>query len=165
MFFLLRHITSCLRVLAPKPDESEVDETAGEEKKEDDEGDEKPKSSYIKPKPLPMEEYGTGVNKYAYFVCNAPGELWTPLPHATPAAIVASRNITKFFTGNLNAKVSSYPPFLMAEKTPTESYLLRAVIARISAETHLSPLGMFTFDEEEEEDEDGGRSNYVADEV
>ena len=55
----------------------------------------------------------------------------------------------------------SYPPFSSAGKSPTEADLLRAVVARISAETHLSPLGMFTFDEEEEEDEEGGRSAYI----
>mmetsp|Transcript_19784 Transcript_19784/g.51504 ORF Transcript_19784/g.51504 Transcript_19784/m.51504 type:complete len:504 (+) Transcript_19784:55-1566(+) len=148
----------------PQPEENEIDEAAEAAPEEGEEGDEKPKSTYIKPKPLAMEEYGTGVNKYAYFVCNAPGEEWTALPNATPAAIVRSRAITKFFTGNLGHKVSSHPPFLVAEKTPTEAHLLRAVIARISAETHLSPLGMFTFDDDEEEDEDGGRSNYIADE-
>lgn len=148
-----------------QPEENEIDELSGEDKEDEVEGDEKPKSSYTKPNPLPIEDYGTGVNKYAYFVCNAPGEKWFALPHATPAGIVGSRNVTKFFTGTLNAVVSSYPPFLMAEKTPTEAHLLRAVICRISAETHLSPLGMFTFDEEEEEDEDGGRATYTVDEV
>eukprot|EP00038_Savillea_parva_P007408 m.169946 g.169946 ORF g.169946 m.169946 type:complete len:502 (+) comp13172_c0_seq1:58-1563(+) len=149
----------------PQAEETEFDDAGLDDRNDgDEEGDEKPKSTYVKPRPLPIEEYGTGVNKYAYFVCSAPGEPWTALPNATPSAIAGSRNITKLFTGNLNAKVSSYPPFLMAEKTPTEAHLLRATIARISAETHLSPLGMFTFDEEEEEDEEGGRSSYVADE-
>ena len=57
-------------------------------------------------------------------------------------------------TRTIPPKVLSFPPFRKGEKSLTEADLLRAIIARISAETHLSPLGMFTFDEEEEEDEE-----------
>jgi radial spoke head protein 4A len=147
---------------APVPEEEP--EVAPEEPVEEEEGDVKPKSAFVAPKPLPVEEYGTGVNKYAYFVCNRPGEPWVALPLATPAAIVASRKITKLLTGNLNTPVMSHPPFSKVGKDACEADLLRAIIARISAETHLSPLGLFTFDEDEEEDEDGGRSSYIKDE-
>lgn len=44
----------------------------------------------------------------------------------------------------------SYPPF-----PGNESNYLRAQIARISAGTHISPLGFYQFDEEEEEEEEG----------
>ena len=48
-------------------------------------------------------------------------------------------------------QVTCYPPF-----PGSEANLLRAQIARISAGTHISPLGFYQFDDEEEEDEDGG---------
>ena len=48
-------------------------------------------------------------------------------------------------------QVVSYPPF-----PGNESNYLRAQIARISATTHISPLGYYMFEEEEEDDEEGG---------
>ena len=45
----------------------------------------------------------------------------------------------------------SYPPF-----PGNEANYLRAQIARVSAGTHISPLGFYQFDEEEEEEEEGG---------
>ena len=44
----------------------------------------------------------------------------------------------------------AYPPF-----PGSESNYLRAQIARISAGSHISPLGFYQFDEEEEEEEEG----------
>lgn len=117
-----------------------------------------PKSQFIKAKPLPTEPYGEGVNKKAYFVCNQPGEPWVALPMATPAAIATSRQTRKFFTGDLSTKITSYPPF-----PGTEADLLRATIARISAECHLSPLGLYTLDEEDA-DEDEAPMNFIPDE-
>lgn len=39
---------------------------------------------------------------------------------------------------------------------------MRAQIARISATTHISPLGYYVFEEEEEEDDEGGGTdNYT----
>ena len=73
------------------------------------------------------------------------------LPNTTPKLIATARQVRKLFTGRLDAPVASYPPFLGAEVD-----LLRAQIARITAGTHVSPLGLYTFDEEEDdEDEDG----------
>lgn len=43
----------------------------------------------------------------------------------------------------------SYPPF-----PGNEANYLRTQIARISAGTHISPLGFYQFDEEEEEEEE-----------
>lgn len=117
-----------------------------------------PKSAFIKPKPLPVEPYGEGANKKAYFVCNLPGEPWVALPLANPAAIVVSRQIRKYFSGDLSAAVVSYPPF-----PGTEADLLRARIASISAECHLSPLGLYTLDEEDA-DEDEAPMNFIPDE-
>jgi len=57
------------------------------------------------------------------------------LPPVTPAQLVASRKIKKFFTGKLDASVVSYPPF-----PGNESNYLRAQIARISAGTQVSKV-------------------------
>eukprot|EP00128_Syssomonas_multiformis_P015844 Colp12_sorted_trinity150504_noHs@29147 len=110
------------------------------------------------PAPVIPREIGTGANKYIYYVCSFPGGSWTKLPAVTPAQIQASRHVTKFFTGRLDAKVVSYPPF-----PGNEASYLRAQIARISSSTHISPLGHFTF--EEEEDEEGNeeaRDTYIV---
>ena len=55
-------------------------------------------------------------------------------------------------------QVVSFPPF-----PGNEANYLRAQIGRISAGTHISPLGFYQFDEEEEEEEEGeGRDNFVT---
>ena len=51
-------------------------------------------------------------------------------------------------------QVVSYPPF-----PGSEAHYLRAQIARISATTHISPLGYYMFDEDEEEEEEGAGKN------
>ena len=89
----------------------------------------------------------------------AAGKGWVRLPGVTPVQIVVSRKIRKFFTGRLNAPVSSFPPF-----PGTEANFLRAQITRISAGTIVSPLGLFMFDEEEEEPEEGGRTTFIENE-
>ena len=50
----------------------------------------------------------------------------------------------------------SYPPF-----PGNEANYLRAQIARISATTHISPLGYYMFEEEEEEDDDIGGTKHI----
>ncbi|XP_040590228.1 radial spoke head protein 6 homolog A isoform X2 [Mesocricetus auratus] len=133
----------------------EVLEAHGEEEGEEDEEkvvDEVPKPQWKPPPVIPKEESRTGANKYLYFVCNEPGRPWTRLPHVTPAQIVSARKIKKFFTGFLDTPVVSYPPF-----PGNEANYLRAQIARISAATHISPLGFYQFGEEEgDEEEEGG---------
>eukprot|EP00918_Siedleckia_nematoides_P107558 GHVU01234607.1.p1 GENE.GHVU01234607.1~~GHVU01234607.1.p1 ORF type:complete len:407 (+),score=107.40 GHVU01234607.1:443-1663(+) len=130
-----------------------------EDGEEDDEGaeDDTPKPDY-KPAPEPpKEDNRTGANKKTYFVCNEPGKPWIKLPAVTPVQLAAARKIKKFITGKLDAPVVSYPPF-----PGNESNYLRAQIARISAGTHISPLGYYNFDDEEEEEEEGeGRDNFV----
>ncbi|XP_051020465.1 radial spoke head protein 4 homolog A [Acomys russatus] len=136
--------------VAEERDNEESDAGEGEE-------DELPKSLYKAPQAIPKEESRTGTNKYVYFVCNEPGRPWVKLPSVTPAQIVTARKIKKFFTGRLDAAIVSYPPF-----PGNESNYLRAQIARISAGTHVSPLGFYQFGEEEEEEEEAevGRSSY-----
>ncbi|XP_035181433.1 LOW QUALITY PROTEIN: radial spoke head protein 6 homolog A-like [Oxyura jamaicensis] len=123
-----------------------------DEDEEKEQEDEPPKSTYKPPPVIPKEENGTGANKYVYFVCSEPGKPWVKLPPVTPAQIVCARKIKKFFTGRLDAPIVSFPPF-----PGNEANYLRAQIARISAGTHVCPVGFYQFAEEEgDEDEEGG---------
>ncbi|KAK2580599.1 hypothetical protein KPH14_007718 [Odynerus spinipes] len=117
-----------------------------------------PVSTWKMPPEVPPERIGSGVNTKVYFVCNNLGiDDWIELPPLTPQQIVASRQIVRYFTGNLNTPLHTFPPF-----PGTEENYLRAQIARISGATDISPIGFFTFgglDEEEEigeEMEEGG---------
>ncbi|XP_063289386.1 radial spoke head protein 6 homolog A [Pelobates fuscus] len=133
-------------------EEDKVLEEEEEEEDAEEAEDLPPKSTYHPPPEIPREEYGTGANKYIYFVCSEAGAEWVRLPPVTPAQIIAARKIKRLFTGILDAPVVTYPPFL-----GTEANLLRAQIARISAGTHVSPLGYYQFSEEEgEEEEESG---------
>mmetsp|Transcript_32870 Transcript_32870/g.42017 ORF Transcript_32870/g.42017 Transcript_32870/m.42017 type:complete len:456 (+) Transcript_32870:135-1502(+) len=97
----------------------------------------------------PMKEEGKdGANKYTYWVTKSYVAPWSQLPHVTMEQIVIARKIRRFFTGDLDAPVSSYPPF-----PGTEKELLRAQIARITHGTCVSPAGFFELDEESEEPE------------
>ncbi|XP_006879074.1 PREDICTED: radial spoke head protein 4 homolog A [Elephantulus edwardii] len=146
-------------------DEEEVEEEDVAEERDDGESEageeeehEFPKSFHKIPQAIPREENRTGANKYVYFVCSEPGRPWVKLPSVTPIQIVVARKIKKFFTGRLDAPVISYPPF-----PGNESNYLRAQIARISAGTHVSPLGFYQFGEEEAEEEEeieGGRESF-----
>ena len=132
-------------------DENDDDEEA------QDEDDELPMSQYIEPMEVPTEAYGSGVNKYVYYVCSEAGAEWVRLPHATPKHIVVARQIRKLMTGDLSTEIHSYPPF-----NGTEAEYLRAQIAQISSDCIISPQGFYTFDEEDEEEEDE-RSEYIKD--
>ncbi|XP_026109096.1 radial spoke head protein 6 homolog A [Carassius auratus] len=142
-------------------EQTHEDEEREEEPREDKDetelveaADPPPKSTYKPPPPVPKEENHTGVNKYTYFVCQEPGMPWVRLPMVSPAQITVARQIRRFFTGRLDAPVVSYPPF-----PGNEANFLRAQIARISAGTHVSPLGFYQFGEDEGED-DGLRDSY-----
>lgn len=144
--------------------EEEKEEDAQPEKDEDEEEGEEheedvvPKPDFKPPPVVPKEDNKTGANKKTYFVCNDPGKVWIKLPQVTPAQISGARQIKKFFTGRLDAPVITYPPY-----QGNESNYLRAQIARISAGTHISPLGFYQFDEEEEEEEEGeARDHFVT---
>lgn len=122
--------------------------------------DEDIKPMYKPPRKVPCEPAGVGLNRKVYFVCNQPGTPWLRLPHVTPAQIQAARHIRKFFSGDLDNQLRTFPPF-----PGTERNYLRAQIARISAATHVSPIGVFKFDEEgeEEEETEGARDTCVVD--
>ncbi|XP_062128163.1 radial spoke head protein 4 homolog A [Drosophila sulfurigaster albostrigata] len=87
---------------------------------------------------IPPEFIGRGCNRFSYFVVNSLYDDWIELPIVTPRQIIVSRHIKKFFTGDLEADVVSYPCFPGKEK-----HYLRAMIARISAGTHIAPQGYY----------------------
>ncbi|KAM7364483.1 radial spoke head protein 4a isoform 1-T2 [Cochliomyia hominivorax] len=87
---------------------------------------------------IPPEPIGRGVNRYSYFVVNALSDEWIELPIVTPKQISLSRQIKKFFTGDLEAEIVSYPSFCGKEK-----HYLRAMIARITAGTYIAPEGYY----------------------
>merc|ERR1711976_347844 len=131
-------------------DEGDVTNDPEEAFDEEEEDDPLPKSNWKPKKKVPKEVPGqAGANKFIYFVCNELGGEWVKLPHCTPEEIVASRSIKKYFTGNLDSEIDSFPVF-----PGTEKNLLRAQIARITAGTVISPFGFFSFDGDEEEDYD-----------
>ncbi|VDD79463.1 unnamed protein product, partial [Mesocestoides corti] len=68
----------------------------------------------------------------------------------TPCGSILLKQIHNFFTGNLEAAVTSYPQF-----PGTEANYLRAQIARISAGTQLAPEGYYRHRVEEEDDAKG----------
>jgi radial spoke head protein 4A len=100
-----------------------------------------------------LERLGTGLNEFVYYVCNHLDSNWVRLPLAEPDLIIKARAVTKFLSGRLNAPVIGLPVFPYSE-----AYLLRAQIARISANTHIAPRGFFTVETVEEEEENS--SNY-----
>lgn len=101
---------------------------------------------------IPMESFGTGTNRYIYFVCNCPGLPWIKLPHVSPKMIDEARKIRSFFTGCLSTMINGYGP---------EKNYLRAQIARISASTHISPAGFYILSNSNEDagEEEGENSD------
>lgn len=66
---------------------------------------------------LGVEKSGEGVNYYSFWVCNNPlCDKWTLLPDVTPAHINTARKVKKLFKGDLDAEVSTHPPFNGKEK-------------------------------------------------
>lgn len=81
-----------------------------------------------------MEERGTGVNKYTYFVTENTFSSWKKLPNLAPRHIMAARQLKIMFTGDLERQIISNPFFFGKEK-----HYLRAQIARISHSTSVVP--------------------------
>lgn len=90
-----------------------------------------------------VEPRAEGVNELVYWVTDNLLNDWVQLPDAHPKHIVCSRQIKHIFTGDLNAKINSNPPFPGKER-----HLLRAQLARIFHATTISPKGMYEIDEE-----------------
>jgi len=114
-----------------------------EAKMNDDDDDQLPDGKEPDPK---RELPGTGANSSVYYVTNSPGGKWSRLPTVTPDQIVTARNMRRLLTGNLNAPVLGFPRFPWGEA----SYL-RALIARISAATIVSPKGFYMRDDQGDE--------------
>merc|ERR1712188_39210 len=71
---------------------------------------------------------------------------------------MGARQVTKFFTGNLETPVVSFPNW-----EGKEANLLRAQIARISAGTIIAPMTYYQFDDEEDvEDEEMGNTEFIV---
>lgn len=86
-----------------------------------------------------------GVNRLTYWVKPSNDAPATVLPHVTEEQITVARQIKRYFTGDLSAPVSGYPPF-----NGTEAHYLRAQIALISSDTFVAPNGFFGLDDNEE---------------
>ena len=78
------------------------------------------------PANVQQEKRGDGVNSTVFWVTNSLVGDWIQLPDVQPEHLLAAQGIKKLLTGNLSAKVSSYPEFPGSEKN-----LLRAQLARI----------------------------------
>lgn len=110
-----------------------------------------------------------GANKYLYFVTTDLNEPWTKLPEVRPWHIMASRQIKKLLTGDLEEPVITHPLFPDGslepkpaegddEKPPApvigkpgrEKQLVRAIIARISADTSVTMKGVLIRDDDQD---------------
>ena len=94
-----------------------------------------------------MEEKGSGVNKFTYFVTENSFSQWKKLPSLAPRHIEAARSVKILFTGDLERPIISNPFFFGKEK-----HYLRAQIARISHSTLICPAVSKKLAEESERD-------------
>jgi len=98
-----------------------------------------------------MEVPGTpGANLHAYYVTTDLCGDWQKLPEVRAREIVAARMIRRLLTGDPTAKVITHPSF-----DGNEAVLLRAQIARISADTVLCIKGYLAREPVEEGEEPG----------
>jgi hypothetical protein len=127
------------KVLGTKKDyyivEAQMEDWPEEEEGEDDENENK-------------EGWGTGLNAHVYYATNSAETEWTQLPLVRPEQVVKSREMRRFFTGDLKASVLGMPRFPWGEAT-----YLRAQIARIAAATTVAPKGFYMVEEDDEEAE------------
>jgi radial spoke head protein 4A len=91
-----------------------------------------------------IEKTGEGANKYTYFVCGFAGDAWVKLPNVTPHQVAVARKLRRLVTGRLDAPVGGHPPF-----PGKEAGYLRAIIALVTADTVVSPVGVYVASEEE----------------
>lgn len=73
-----------------------------------------------------VEKRGSGVNSHVFWVTDNILNDWIQLPECRPEHINAARLIKHVFSGNLNEKITSNPPFPGFER-----HFLRAQLARI----------------------------------
>jgi len=96
-----------------------------------------------------VEPHGVGTNRLTFWVANSVLDDWYELPLVTPQQIQVSRKIKHIFTGDLNAKINSYPVFPGVEK-----HYLKAQIVRITFGTSIIPKGLRKVNEEDEKIEE-----------
>jgi radial spoke head protein 4A len=105
-----------------------------------------------------MEPLGSGANTYAYYATTDLCGDWLLLPDVRPREIRAARQIKKILSGNPKAPVITHPYF-----EGKEEVLLRAQIARITADTVLCIKGYIKReDDEDEESPFGENPEFVA---
>lgn len=92
-----------------------------------------------------IEPSGQGANQYCYYVTTDLSGSWQRLPDIAPRQILAARMVKRLLSGNPKAKVITHPYF-----DGKEEVLLRAQIARISADTILCIKGFLRKEEEED---------------
>lgn len=103
-------------------------------------------SPHKPPIELPAEEIGHGVNRQVYFVSTNLNNDWIELPPVSPHQINVARRIKKFLSGDLDEPVDSFPG--------SECNYLRALIARISAGSHVSPKNFFRVGSDDGDDDE-----------
>ncbi|VDP92042.1 unnamed protein product [Echinostoma caproni] len=119
-----------------------------------------PKNKWCPRAPVPPEPRGRGTNRWDYFACTRLGsEEWFRLPPARPEHICHARYIRRLFVGRPDAPVARSPGGL-GDFPGLEVHLLRAQIARITAATWISPVGLYEIDEEAELEEGVRYAHY-----
>jgi len=143
--------------LPPCDDDYELEEQEKQEQEENDQDDEENDGNYPKStwKPVadvdPEKRGQCGTNQFTYWVTNEPGTDWTQLEPVKPTQISLARHISKFFTGDLEANIVSFPVFPGQEK-----HLLRAQIARITHGAHVAPMTYYNLDDDADLDNPDG---------
>ena len=100
---------------------------------------EDPPKGVVIPDPIGDDQecfFMKSTNQFVYYACSAPGQPWTRLPDTNPETLIQAKHVRRFLTGDLKASVLSKNPF-----PGKEADLLRANIARITADTRLAPRG------------------------
>jgi hypothetical protein len=101
-----------------------------------------------------------GCNRLSFWVTSDASSPWKLLPDITPQQINAARKVKKFFTGDLDASVQSYPAFPWSE-----GVYLRAQLSRIVSACVIAPNGAVDKvepEEDEPEDDDQPKKLKVA---
>lgn len=68
------------------------------------------------PNAEPVDRRGSGVNRFAYFVCSSPNGEWSQLPDLKASDIINARNIKHTFSGDLNRDIFTNPFYFQKEK-------------------------------------------------
>jgi hypothetical protein len=110
---------------------------------------------------IPAEEDGNGVNRRVFYICNQFDQPWILLPPTTPSQINGARQIRWGLTGELDSDIRSFPNY-----PGKEGHFLKAMLARASAGSFVSPKGFYKsgsfppeFEGEDDEDIDEEEEN------